>query len=343
MANPQPEHGYVKLANELWDEVIRRDFTKRQKDILFLIWRLSYGCQKRSAYIPKLVYFELAGIGKNHIKNELVYLEQMRVLKWGRDEKTFEVNKNHDEWQVSPVKGFDELKLTELIRLNLQESSQNGNKKVPETGTKKFPKQELSEMDDIEKFPKQELGSSQNGNYFDEKVPKTGTSTFNFPYGDKYFPAPKDIIKDSINQEEEAEEERIHETALDAYQFSFQKFHMTGHIAGYIQSLYNRGITERFVIEVILEMGARGIGPDVTYMEKLAEDWISKGCYTREEARKRREAKGIPRNAVAPPQNRQEQRNDEAARKIREAEERERERDSQAVHAYPERVQQFYL
>lgn len=198
MANPQLENGYVRVANEIWDEVIRRDFSKRQKDILFFIWRLSYGCRKKTAYIPKLVYFELCGVRRNHIKEELLFLVEARVLIWNQEDKTFEVNKDYEQWQVTPVKGWKEYRFDEILSLNLEESSQNRNKNIPETGTKKFPKQELLEGDQEEKFPKQELSSSQNGNIFDEKVPETGTSTVVEPLSGAASGAPKDIIKDSI-------------------------------------------------------------------------------------------------------------------------------------------------
>jgi phage replication O-like protein O len=208
MSSPQLENGYIRIANEIWDEVIRRDFTKRQKDIIFLVWRLSYGCQKRAAYIPKLVYFELAGIRRNHIKEELLNLEKWNVLKWDREAKMFEVNKDLDQWNVPQTGGWDEVKLNELIAINLHESSQNRNKKflkeeqkVPETGTKDsrnrnnlFPKQELSEEGENEKVPETGTQSSQNGN---SKVPETGTSTAFNPLLGAASDLSKDIIKDN--------------------------------------------------------------------------------------------------------------------------------------------------
>ncbi|SHM58724.1 phage replication protein O [Gracilibacillus kekensis] len=47
MANPQVENGYIRIANDLWNEVLRRDFTKRQMNLILLIWRLSYGTGKK--------------------------------------------------------------------------------------------------------------------------------------------------------------------------------------------------------------------------------------------------------------------------------------------------------
>ena len=129
MANPQPENGFVKLANEIWNEIIRRDFSKRQKDIILFIWRLSYGCGKKTALVPLLKDFELCGIGYQNIRKELDHLSNCKVVFWEESKKVFSVNKDYDQWQISPVKGWDEEKFKELISKNLSEknhiSSQN--------------------------------------------------------------------------------------------------------------------------------------------------------------------------------------------------------------------------
>lgn len=137
MANPQPENGFVKLANEIWNEIIRRDFSKRQKDIILFIWRLSYGCQKKTALIPKLKDFELCGIGQQNIRKELDYLTGCKVIFWEKEENVFSVNKDYEQWQISPVRGWDEEKFKELISKNLEsKTSQNKKKKVSQN--KKF-------------------------------------------------------------------------------------------------------------------------------------------------------------------------------------------------------------
>lgn len=92
------------------------------------------------------------------------------------------------------------------------------------------------------------------------------------------------VFKENIkeNQEEEI-------TAMDAYRFSFKKLMYTGHIEGYVKELLGRGIQDSFIREVFMEMGERGIGADVNYMKKLAEDWIVKGISTREESKRLRD------------------------------------------------------
>lgn len=87
------------------------------------------------------------------------------------------------------------------------------------------------------------------------------------------------------------------ETIMDAYLHAFKKFNMTGAIQGYVQELLQRGSGERFVIEVILEMGERGIGPNLNYMKKLAEGWLSQGISSRSEDKERRESLEKPQRS----------------------------------------------
>lgn len=186
MANPQTENGYIRIANEIWDEVIRRDFSKRQKDILLFIWRLSYGCQRRSAYVPKMKDFELSGVPATQIKTELEYLERSRVLFWNREEKLFEINKDYEKWYVNLVKSWNDERFTELLAINIKhkKSSQNMNDN--------FMKHEDEEN---ENFTKHEVETSQNMNIDFMKHEDQGGS---IPCGSKAKSVSKDIIKDII-------------------------------------------------------------------------------------------------------------------------------------------------
>ncbi len=140
MANPQLEKGFLQIANDIWDEVIRRDFTKRQKDILLFIWRLSYGCRKKMAIIPKLKHFEVCGVSPQNVTKELNYLVSCKVLNWDKESAIFQVNKDYEQWQISPVKGWDEEVFKDLIRKNLSlKTSQN----EKSSNKKNFSKQEV--------------------------------------------------------------------------------------------------------------------------------------------------------------------------------------------------------
>lgn len=118
MANPQTENGYLRIANEIWDEILRRKFSERQQKVLLLILRLSYGCGKKNAIIPKLKYFELSGVRIQDVKNELEFLCQCKVIHWDKNTNNFWFNKNHEEWQKEYVKRWDEKKFNDLLRIN---------------------------------------------------------------------------------------------------------------------------------------------------------------------------------------------------------------------------------
>lgn len=214
MANPQPEKGFVKLANEIWNEIIRRDFSKRQKDIILFIWRLSYGCQKKSAIIPKLKDFELCGIGAQNIRKELDYLVSCKVISWDKLETIFSVNKDYDKWQISPVRGWDEDRFRELISGNLGASTSQNEKK----NTSQNEKSELSKP--IIKL----LSTSQNKKL---QLLKTRSSYFlkrevrlpANPWGCRRKQVSKDIIKDIIKDNKDLEEEGSSESVDDYESF----------------------------------------------------------------------------------------------------------------------------
>lgn len=163
MASPQLEDGFIGFARELWDEIIRRDFTKRQKDILEFLWRFSYGCRKKTAIVPKLKDFGMCGVAGNKATDELNYLVDCRVITWNRDTNHFGFIKDFDQWQVSPVKGFDRNRFNELLRLNLTnpDEAQNGNK-PPEMGDNLPNQEETSQKVSGAILPKRDEKEAEN-------------------------------------------------------------------------------------------------------------------------------------------------------------------------------------
>ncbi|MGP4073807.1 replication protein [Piscibacillus sp. B03] len=120
MASPQVEKGYIRIANELWNEVLRRSFSKRQQNLILLIWRLSYGTGQKDCYIPKFADFEIAGLYRQDVKKELKYLRECSVLNWNEKDMIFSINKNYKMWQVNPNKNWDSEKFKHLIHQNLE-------------------------------------------------------------------------------------------------------------------------------------------------------------------------------------------------------------------------------
>ena len=136
MANPQPTDAHLRVAHSINEAIMMRDFSKRQRKILDLIFRLSWGCNKKFALIPRQRDFGAVGVGEGHIKVELTWLEQSHIIV--REGDSYSFNKDFDQWQVSRVRPFSPEKLTELVRLNLN----GNNQELTETVSGNLPKQE---------------------------------------------------------------------------------------------------------------------------------------------------------------------------------------------------------
>ncbi|MBA4543424.1 MULTISPECIES: replication protein [Thermoactinomyces] len=215
MANPQPDK-FTRLSNELYEAIMTTDFSKRQRNILDLVLRLSYGCGKKDALI-KPSEFELVGVRKGHVKKELTYLAQSKVLFIDGDR--IQINKNYDQWRVSLVSCFNPEKFKDLIKRNLDAKS------VTKTVTT-----------DESELSKQEPDSYQNSN---SVVTETVTDMASHPYSHKAYDDPKDIlkkIKESNNnnsadeplpdpfEEELTDEQKLENEIEDYYQSKRGKY-----------------------------------------------------------------------------------------------------------------------
>lgn len=117
MSNPQRKEGHLRVDHSIGEQIMVSDFTKRQRKILDLILRLSWGCNKEEAIIPKQNCFEIVGLYEGDIKKELAYLELANVITIDGDRYSF--NKDFDRWRVSLAKNYNPAKLSELLRINL--------------------------------------------------------------------------------------------------------------------------------------------------------------------------------------------------------------------------------
>ena len=152
MANPQPTDAHLRVAHSISEAIMTRDFTKRQRKILDLILRLSWGCGKKEARIPHQRDFSCVGVHEVDIKSELTWLEVSKVIT--RQESFYWFNKDFDLWEVSRVKPYQPEKLSELLSLNL-----NGeNHELSETLSKNLVKHEVNTKQNT-KFPTPNLAS----------------------------------------------------------------------------------------------------------------------------------------------------------------------------------------
>lgn len=124
VSNPQPTDAHIRIAHSISEAIMMRNFSKRQRSILDLILRLSWGCGQKVAIIPRQKDFEIVGVDESKIKNELDWLVSANVLFWNRETNEFAFLKDFERWAVSLVPSYNRFRFEELLHVNL--TSQNG-------------------------------------------------------------------------------------------------------------------------------------------------------------------------------------------------------------------------
>lgn len=150
MASPQLADGYLRLANELQEQLMVTKFNREQRAILDLILRLSYGCRKKTAVIPKQRYFALVGVFESHVARELKRLETAGVIRVNRETGIYELNKNYETWRVSLAPDYDAEVLQKLVALNLQISKETYSEVSYEPENLQISKSELTNKEVFE-------------------------------------------------------------------------------------------------------------------------------------------------------------------------------------------------
>ena len=93
-------------------------FTKRQGKIIGFIAFLARQNKDDVAYIPKLRYFENCGVGRNHIRGELIKLVNDKVIFWNEDKMLFQINYSSNFWKTGTNRNLDRDLCDHLTELN---------------------------------------------------------------------------------------------------------------------------------------------------------------------------------------------------------------------------------
>ena len=121
--------------------------------------------------IPRQKDFTVVGIAESHISADIKWLQESQIIL--NEGEYYRFNKDFDQWQISRVKPYEPQKLTELVRINLDGTYQNGkstNNELTKTVSQNLPKQEVS--------------TSQNSKFSTSKLA-----------------SPKENIKENINKD----------------------------------------------------------------------------------------------------------------------------------------------
>lgn len=143
--NPQVEDGHTKIANELLDQIINIDFTKRQYKILLFIIRKTYGWNKTSDDISRSQIVEATGLSNPHVTTTIQELLNMNVLiiGTGTHAKNYKINKHYETWRITETVIIPKtVTVTETVTITetVTENYQNGNNSLP----KQYPQKTIT-------------------------------------------------------------------------------------------------------------------------------------------------------------------------------------------------------
>lgn len=147
---PQLENGYTRIANELYEAIIKQPFNGYESRVLHAIIRKTYGYGKKSDYIAFSQISELTGIAKTHISRTITALTQYKVVtKLGN---SIGVNKDASQWAVTKL-GNSKKALNVLPKL-VMPVTKLGIKKLPKSALQKKKENITKEKEVLDMFNK---------------------------------------------------------------------------------------------------------------------------------------------------------------------------------------------
>jgi len=100
MASPQTENGYTKIANELFDQLVKTALLGAEQRIVYFIIRKTYGFNKKKDRIPLSQFEKGTGLSRPTVNTSLKNLVRKNVLV-----KTalleYSVQKDWEKWTVN--------------------------------------------------------------------------------------------------------------------------------------------------------------------------------------------------------------------------------------------------
>ncbi len=124
MANPQPNDPHGILAHDIQENLLIRGFTEKLLKLIYLIIRLSWGCNCKGWQYKSYKDFEIIGIYKGNVAGHLSYLRENRVIYWDEKYRLLVFNKNYDEWKIPVTKNSGSNKMKTLISESLKNSNE---------------------------------------------------------------------------------------------------------------------------------------------------------------------------------------------------------------------------
>lgn len=289
MANPQPDE-YTRLSNELLEAIMKSQFSKRQLNILFLIWRCSYGFGKKVARLKKSD-FQAVGVYPGDIKKELNYLNETKVIIWDEKDDLVAFNKDYDRWRISLSRSAvnGKIDFSEILKKQFDKLSETLNSDISKilnlpvdnsdvvNETLKNDEDNFSEILNVQKE-----GVSKTLTKLGQKVSKTLTSDSSELSSDGIHKERKEIIKEIKNKEDDHHDlgiipityEKVFSRMISSFQLEL--------LRAYVE---DDEMAPAVVVRAIQIAGENGAG-SIKYVTSVLDDWRGKRVKTLEDAEK---------------------------------------------------------
>lgn len=105
MANPQLENGYMKIANEIMDEIYTCKFNGTEFRIIMVIWRYTYGFNRKEHELSTNFIANAVGMDNSRVRKVLKDLINSKVILVKKQatfnkSRVLSFNKNYRDWGV---------------------------------------------------------------------------------------------------------------------------------------------------------------------------------------------------------------------------------------------------
>lgn len=155
---PSLEDGYIRIANELFDAILKFPFTLKQQNVLLVVLRKTYGFGKKVDDMSAKQIGDMCGMARNHVTTTLNELHRMNVITKfdGAYGCVVGINKRHREWRrldeekptrapkVVPDRDSPESVL-EIVPNRDKSSPESGHPLVPDQDTQKTTNQKTNQ------------------------------------------------------------------------------------------------------------------------------------------------------------------------------------------------------
>lgn len=157
--DPQLEHGYTKIANELYDAITRWHLSSYEYRILIFIIRKTYGWNKKEDWISLSQFSEGTNIRKPHVSRSLSLLIKQNIVTKGgkRTNPKYSIQKRYNLWVKLP-KGVRSHHQAQVLPKGVRAVTKGGNPVLPKGVIHTYTKETLTK-DTIQKTEKTKISS----------------------------------------------------------------------------------------------------------------------------------------------------------------------------------------